>query len=135
MSFASERAAIEARLSTNWTTTTVQYENVPFTKPNNNTYVALFIINGDATQIDLVPNPIHRFLGTITMQLFVPEGSGTNLVRGYADTLAGIFRNVQFNSGSSGTILCRTPTIQRVGVNSGIYQTNVSVPYQRDKIF
>ena len=135
MSFADERQAIEARISTNWTITPVQYENVSFTKPNDNEYVSLVILPGAASQIDMADSPMHRHIGVITMQVFGPADAGTNTARTQADGLAAIFRNAQFTAGSSGTILCRSPEISRVGVVNGIFQLNVSVPYQRDVTF
>jgi|TARA_Y100000114_G_C11565104_1_gene233645 hypothetical protein len=135
MTFADERKAIESRLSTNWTTTTIQFENVPFKKPDNNTYIAMFILNGSAEQIDMSGSATtdkHRHIGNIIIQIFVPADTGTNTARSYADSLATIFRAVQFSAGSSGTILCRTPTITRVGVSEGILQTNLDIPFQRD---
>lgn len=132
MSFAGERQAIEKRLSDNWTTTPIQFDNVAFSAPADNTYVSLTIINGDADQIELGETPVHRHIGVITIQVFVPVENGTNTARSYADSLAAIFRNVQFSAGSSGTILCRSPNIVRVGVSNGLYQLNVAVPYQRD---
>ena len=35
MSFANERTSIESRLNSNWTTTTIEWENVDFDTPNN----------------------------------------------------------------------------------------------------
>lgn len=135
MSFADERSAIENRLSTNWTSTPVQYDNVPFTKPDDNTYVRLNILTGDSTQIDMAPTPTHRSVGVIVMQVFVPVNSGTNTARSHADSLAAIFRNVSFSVGDSGSILCRSPSITRVGEVDGLFQLNVSVPYQRDVVY
>ena len=132
MSFADERQAIEARLTANWTTTPIQYDNVAFSAPADNKYISLVITNGSATQQELGATPMHRHIGVVTIQVFVPVEAGTNEARGYADTLAGVFRNAQFSAGSSGSILCRSPSITRVGVNNGLYQLNVAVPYQRD---
>jgi len=135
MSFADERQAIEGRVSTNWTTSPVQYENVPFTAPTDNIYVSLVILPAAASQIDMADSPTHRHTGVIVMQVFVPVETGTNVARTHADGLAAIFRNAQFAAGSSGTILCRSPEINRVGVQNGLYQLNVSVPYQRDVVY
>lgn len=132
MSFADERQAIEARLSTNWTSTPIKYDNVSFSAPSDNKYISVVIANGASSQQELGASPMHRHIGLITIQIFVPVEAGTNVPRDYADSLATVFRNAQFSAGSSGTILCRSPSIVRVGVTNGLYQLNVAVPYQRD---
>lgn len=131
MSFADERAAIEARFAANWSTTRVKYENTQFEQPRT-AWVALFILNGDGRAISIGNDPLHRYAGVISVQVHVPESSGTQTGRAYADTIAAIFRNRQFSNGSSGTITCRVPSIGIPVVRDGWYQINVTCPYQRD---
>lgn len=131
-SFADERAAIEKRLKDNWTTTPIVFDNVGF-RPTDSEYIAIFIQNAAATQIELTGStPRHRYTGLISIQIFVNANSGSQTARSYADTIAAIFRNQTFSSGSSGTIICRTPNVQRVGVVEGRFQLNLTVPYYRD---
>lgn len=131
-SFADERAAIEKRMKDNWTTTPVVFDNVGF-RPTDSAYVAIFIQNASATQIELTgATPRHRYTGLISIQIFTDANSGSNTARTYADSIAAIFRNQTFSSGSSGTIVCRSPNVQRVGVVEGRYQLNLTVPYFRD---
>jgi len=131
-SFADERAAIEKRLKDNWTTTPVVFDNVGF-RPTDSAYVAIFIQNASATQIELTgATPRHRYTGLISIQIFTDANSGSNTARTYADTIAAIFRNQTFSSGNSGTIVCRSPNVQRVGVVEGRYQLNLTVPFLRD---
>lgn len=133
MSFANERAAIESRFAANWTTTRIKYENTQFEQPKT-AWVALFILNGDGQQISLglSPNPLHRYVGVIMVQIFLPESSGTQTGRAYADTIASVFRRAQFSNGSSGTITCRTPSISPGNLRDGWFQINVTCPFQRD---
>lgn len=131
-SFADERAAIEKRLKDNWSTTPIAFDNVGF-RPTDSEYVAIFIQNATATQIELTgATPNHRYTGLISIQIFVDANTGSQTARSYADTIAAIFRNQTFSSGSSGTIICRTPNVQRVGVVEGRFQLNLTVPYYRD---
>lgn len=131
-SFADERAAIEKRLKDNWTTTPIAFDNVGF-RPEDSAYVAIFIQNAAATQIELTGvTPRHRYTGLISIQIFTDVNTGSQTAREYADTIAAIFRNKRFSSGDSGTIICRSPNVQRVGVVDGRFQLNLTVPYYRD---
>lgn len=133
MSFQDELAAIETRLKTNWTTTPIKFENVPFTEPTT-AYVALNIVVGEGLQISLgATNVLRRWPGIIMMRVFAPENTGTKVVRQYADSLGAIFDRAQFSSGNSGVISCRIPSIETVGLQSGWWQINVSVPYRRTR--
>lgn len=131
-SFADERAAIEKRLKDNWTTTPIAFDNVGF-RPTDSAYVAIFIQNAAATQIEMTgTTPNHRYTGLISIQIFTDVNTGSQTAREYADTISAIFRNKRFSSGDSGTIICRSPNVQRVGVVDGRFQLNLTVPYYRD---
>jgi hypothetical protein len=130
MSFEATRVAIESRVQTNWTTTPIKFENVPF-KETKDAYVALFILEGEGQQVSLGTPATRRWPGVIIIQVFVPEDSGTKLAKTYADALAAIFDRVQFSSGNSGTISCRIPSVETVGAKDGWHQTNVTVPFKR----
>ena len=76
-SFADERAAIEKRLKDNWTTTPIAFDNVGF-RPTDSEYIAIFIQNASATQIELTGStPRHRYTGLISIQIFVDANSGS----------------------------------------------------------
>ena len=125
MSFASERTSIESRLSTNWTTTTIDYQNVDFNTPNNSSWIRLSILNGqsDYRAIDSK----KRHLGLISIQAFAPVNTGTASIRGYADSLAAIFDNQSFDD-----VVCGVASIASVGSSDVWYQVNITIPYWRD---
>jgi hypothetical protein len=134
MSFADTRAAFEARLAANWSTTPITWENV---EPPERTsaYIAPFLLDGEANQVSLGTSPRHRHAGVFVMQIFVPEASGTQTARAYADTLAAVFRGQQFSAGSSGLITCRSPSLRSIGARGGWCQFNVVVPWHRDLVY
>lgn len=133
--FAEERKAIEGRFSSNWTTTSIKYENVPFTQPTT-AWVALFIRNGAGGRNSIgTTTPRRRFFGSIIIQIFVLPLSGSATARGYADTIAAIYRDASFACGSTGTIVCQEPAIETLGERNGWFQVNVTVPYRRDDVF
>ena len=104
------RQAIEERFSTNYTTTDISWDNVPYTPDPATAFVRLLINEVDVYQASMANTPCHRFIGLIHAMVMVPTGTGTNTARGYADTIADIFRNANFDD-----ITCRSPKIVRVG--------------------
>lgn len=124
MSWSTEREDIEGRLDTNWSTTPIAFQNVDFDPPDNSEWVRLSILNGETVYNTLGGGLEH--LGVIMMQIFSPKNIGTATVRGYADTLAGIFENAEFND-----VICRAASIDNIGVVNDWYQVNVNIPYYR----
>lgn len=135
MSFADERIAIEKRLADRWSTTPIAFSNVPFTAPEDGSYVSLDILTGEGTQQDINTNPRHRYVGVIQVRVVVPAHAGSATARGYADTIGGYFRGATFSHGSSGSITCRTPSITPLGQENGQYTLALRIPYYRDAIF
>lgn len=130
--FKDAATAIESRMSTNWTTTPVKYESVPF-RETVAAYAALFIRDGEGSQITLGTVATRRWPGVIIVQVFVPQDSSIRTAREYADGIGAIFDRAQFSSGGSGVITCRVPSVEMIGVRNGWLQVNVTIPYHRDK--
>ena len=134
MSYADEERAIHERLAANWTTTPIKYGSAPFTEPTATHWIAVWIQNIEARQIDLgVSNPLVRHDGQIVLQVFGPSASGVRALKQYADTLGAIFAGQQFSAGSSGTIRCRRATVRTLDAKNGWAQVNVEIPFSRDK--
>jgi len=132
--FADERAAIEKQFADNWSSTTVRYQNVRFEQPAG-AWVALSIKPGRGRQADSSHNPRHRYAGVIIIDVFTPEGGGTEAAKALVDTAEAIFRQKIFSFGNSGEIICRTPSLHTVGVRDGWNHHSLWTPYHRDKIF
>lgn len=130
--FEDSRRAIEDRFKQNWTTTPIKFENAPFLEIRS-AYVAIFIREGDGSQISLGTVALRRWPGVIVFQIFIPQETGTKAAKAYADTIGGIFDRAQFFYGNSGIIRCRVPSASSSSVRDGWYQLNVSVPYIRDR--
>jgi len=136
VSFEDERHAIEKRFEANYSSTDVKYENVPFTQPDNGSWVALVILSGDGQNGSIgtgMSSRLERFSGIIQVDIYTVEDGGTKSARDLADIIAAIFDNVQFNHGSSGTITTRVPSFSTLGVKEGWHHSVVSVAYQRTK--
>jgi len=122
------RAAIEAQLSSNWTTTPIAWDNVEYDPTPAASFIRLIVDEVDSTQVSMATTPCHRIVGLIHIMIMVPINTGTNVARGYADTLAGIFRNADFSS-----VKCQSPRIRRVGDVGEYYQLSVLIPFYVDK--
>ena len=131
MSFASERQAIESRFSTQWgTTTPIKYDNIKYVPTAGTSFVALEIHKGASIQASLGTSPLFRGIGIISVNIYTPTGSGTNTGRAYADTAAGIFRNVVFSG-----IVCKSASVTRLGEQEGWFIYNVSIPFYHDETY
>jgi len=126
-SFQDIRTAVEARLSAKWTTTAISWDNVPYTPIAETPFIRLLINEVSSQQISMATIPCHRIIGLIHIPIMVPVGTGTQVACGYADTLAGVFRNANFSS-----ITCRSPKIVRVGDIGEHYQVSFLVDFWYD---
>jgi hypothetical protein len=144
--FVEERKAIETRFQAQWAAlgnpAQVKYENVVFTPPAASPWVALTVQRGAGAQADIgTSNPLHRFAGTIRVQVIYPRDTASRDAETLADQVAGIFRSAQFASGDSGLITCRTPYITPPRATaseiegSNWMQLSVVTPYQLDQHF
>lgn len=127
MSNATARRDIENRFNDNWATTKIAWDNVHFVPPSGEAWVAFHVFEDASNRVNIGMPGIHRTSGTIVVNVMVPENTGTNTARGYADTIAAIFRDAVFNG-----ITCREATVTNAGVNEGWYQINVTIPFQWD---
>ncbi len=124
MSWANERQSIESRLSANWSTTPIAWENVDFEPPDNSSWIRATILNGE-TIYDRFSSK-KRHLGIISIQIFSPLNQGASTARSYADTIKSIFDGQEF-----GGVSCQASSIVNVGNLNGWYQLNLNVPFSR----
>ena len=126
-------------MSAQWgSTTPVRYPNQEWdaeTARQLDAYVALTIVDVEGRQIELGDEavlPLHRFGGTIIVQVFTKEGKGEADALPLVDQVRTIFQRARFQLGNSGWIRCRTTSAARVGVSDGWYQVNATTPFIRD---
>lgn len=130
MTYNAEHAAIEARLSANWTTTDINYDNVDYKPTPETPWIKLEIATGEQIPVSLggPGATLYRNGGVISITVYVPLNSGARTAKSYCDTLAAIFRGQQFSS-----ITCRGASITRIGEDNGWFLYNASIPYFRDE--
>ena len=134
MGFADVRRAIEERFKTNWADVApILYDNSESDIRGRGTWVTLIINEGPGDQITVSnDSPLHRFLGSVIVQIRTPEDQGVGTAYDLADKADIIFRRQVITFGDSGKITFRTPGLQRVGNRDGVFWLNVLAPYQRD---
>lgn len=130
MSLATARRDIEKRLSDNWATTPIAFDNVYYEPVKGTPWIQLSIQEGDAFRVNIGTPGVHRQTGIILIQIFTDTKSGTHIIRQYADTLSELFRDVQFNG-----ITCREVDPVAVGFVEGWYQYNLNIPYYYDGVY
>lgn len=131
MSFATARRDIEGRFMDNWATTRIKYDNINFKPPRGDEYwVQCKIFEDNTNRINIGTPGIHRVSGTIIIELYAPLNDGTQTIRSYADDVAAIFRDAQFNG-----VQCREAVPTNIGESDGWYQYMVSVPFFYDGVY
>jgi hypothetical protein len=123
------RQYVETRLKTNWTYTSVKYENLDFTPVIGQAYIELSIEPERSYQIGLVQQPMFRHEGLLVFEIRVPSNTGTKNARTYIDNIAKIFAGKQFND-----ITCRSIDSMKIGKVGEWYLTVAYVEYYYDSI-
>ena len=126
MTYAQERADVEARLNTNWTTTSIAWDNVAFIPTPGTAWIRCTILSGDADPLSFGQDTDIEYSGLIDIGIFVPKDTGNATARGYADTLAAIFDMTEF-----GTVVCGPASVQNLGEDNGWYHLSISVSFAR----
>lgn len=97
------RAAIEGRIATELALSPayqVSYQNVPFTSPNNTSWVQVFIRFGDNNYATLLgpSTGFNRQTGTLVVNVFTPQGQGTAANFTIAERIKDKFDRAKFSS-------------------------------------
>ena len=97
------RAAIEGRIATEMALAPVypvSYENVPFTPPNNSSWIQAAIRFGDNAYATLLgpSTGFNRQNGTLVINVFTPMGSGTGANFTIAERIKDLFDRAKFSS-------------------------------------
>jgi len=127
MSVETVQNAINSRLADEFATpegVSVQYDNAPFTPPDESAWVRFTILWGASRQTEIGATPKFRGTGNAIAQIFVLEETGTSVAVDYADKIATVFRRV-----TVGTVTFRTPFPQPVGREGKWWQLNVDCPF------
>lgn len=133
MSYDAAHSAIRQRFVTVWAARTpAQMPNTAFDGPDNAPWVRLNIAQASAEWASYGDpgNNVERNRGQVTVQIFVPSGTGEGLALEYADVVKGTFRD--WRDASSGLRFLVPPYARQIGVGGKWYQVNVVAPFEFD---
>jgi hypothetical protein len=132
MSYTTQRNAIQSKFSTEWKaaypTIPIVFDNLRADKAPNG-YVALHILNGDASLRSMGSQRLIRYPGIASVDIFVPLELGMKAIDQYADTIDGIFRAQSFSG-----ITCRAAMRRDLGKDENYWRVNLSFPFFRDQL-
>ena len=100
-------------------------DNKNFKPPKNGVWGRVTVLGGINAITSLSDEPCVLEVGTLIVQLFTSENSGTVAIKTQADSLAKHLKAKQLER-----LELLAPSIISVPSNDGIYQINVSVPYR-----
>lgn len=103
-------------------------ENRNFTPPKTGVWIRVSVVGGINHIASMNDKPCVREVGTLIVQLFDRENTGTAELKRHADSLANHL-SCQI-LGDDGELELLAPSIINVGNSDGFYQINVSVPYR-----
>lgn len=128
MSWADTHSNIEKRFKKFWRLTPIVYGNL--SKPSDigdDPWVRLSIKLGEEQRVTL-GTTFYRTPGVIIVQIFTPSNKGLVVANELAGKVGDIWRGQQFSG-----ISCSTPSVNDIGVRSGLQQTNVTCPFYVDE--
>jgi hypothetical protein len=137
MTFEDARKTLESYLATNWTETSIAWENVDAIDPDaaglsyledgQDAFVSVDIFV-HTSQTITVPGSCIRYPGTLEFAVFVKQGKGTRAAAQYIDDLVTLFENQTLISPDTGErIRVRNiATTATWGTDSGWYVSQIS---------
>lgn len=128
------RRVVENRFKLQWANATpIKWDGVPFIEPTGRAWVALFLLDGDSTQVTLETTPRYRDVGVVVNQIFAPQDGGTQEARRLSALAAAVWRGWTAQVGAAGWLWLRAPSLARVGESEGWLQFNVTCGYRFDR--
>ena len=109
----------------------VQYDNFPFTRPLDSTWIRFSVLPGESIQISSGGDGSNRFrtAGVAKAMVFVPVESGTNDSLTLVDVINAAFRAVTDTG-----VTFRTPSVETIGRNGKWWVTDIEIPFYADTI-
>lgn len=113
--------------------TPVHYPNAPFEPPSGAPWARLTILPGEGQRMSLGggASRLRRWVGVVTIQVFVPLGTGDAAITALCDAAALLLDETKLLA--SGPIRFGTPSMRVIGRDGSWWQQNVSCPFDRDR--
>ena len=133
--------AIENAFATSWSSTTVRYDNNPFTIPSGNSWVSLSVWPGKSSKNSIGTGvQLRRTVGTVFIDVYTPINGGVKPAADLVDSITAIFRDlvvsgITFYEGSTSRINEKYFSNSGSGVSTTTqwYQMSVSIPFKYDE--
>ena len=121
------RSGILGYITTNWTTTDVEYPNQNFSWSGKDSWIRPSILLGDSFIGELGTTGIGEGLGVLMISIFVGLGTGTKSGNDIADALSVLFRRTEQIDG----IIFDEPSIYNVGKEDekNLYHIMFRIPF------
>ena len=105
------------------------YDNQDVDRPDSPTLFGRAIVrHGRGTRTTLGINRFRRF-GTVYVQIFVPQGTGTVTIRDLSDDIAGGLENIPASFG----VRIQDVDINELGSDGTYFQVNISADFTYDR--
>lgn len=134
MNFNQAEAEIRQFFAAAWNDLTViAWPDIKFNRPDNQNWVRFNCQENDGAQVSTGSPGSNRFrhYGTITIQVFQPQGQGSKEAREIATTALGVFMGAQTTNG----IIFYDVLARQIGNDGeGFYQINVVASFYYDEI-
>ncbi len=129
--YQSQRAALEDYFKSNWET---QYPDIPISWVNvelssKSEFVRHAILNGDSNLIGLGNVNLHRYIGVISIGLFLELNKATTKADEISDFIDDLYRGKSISD-----ITCRSVIRQDIGTDDTHYRVNLTIPFFRNKL-
>ena len=123
------RAAIEAFLDSNWTTTSVRWSNTQLDTSSLAAYITATILPVSAFQNVLGQSGGERRDWLLVFQVFTPADTGAGANETIVDELETLFNKRTIEEATVGNIEFGVPFKHEVGETEGWFQLNLQVPF------
>lgn len=124
------RAALENKITNNWTATPIHYDNVIIDTVSTQPYLLVNYIPMSSSNAVLGRGRIRHY-GEFDIRIFIPANTGTGLAYEYADQIKNIFSNQTFDG-----VNCYSSEVIRHGIyNSTWFVLSVNTPFWADEEF
>ena len=115
--------AFSTKLSAEWVTTDIAWDNVPYEPTDDSEWVRATLIPVTTENASLADSVKH--FGIYSIQIFVPLQAGSGRAYELATSLEAMFANTQFSE-----VVCYTAETTRTGDDgTGWYQLNVNINF------
>lgn len=121
---------VYGQLDSNWTETSIVYDNTKYNPTTENEYISVFVNPADEIPAaNAGSQNLYRIVGEAVFPVYSEQGKGSGRNKELADKVAQLFRGKNING-----VQFRGATINRVGVTDegGWYRSNVRIEFYAD---